>query len=96
MAETFRQQLLMHVCANQLVVALLLAGSVLALILDVAILVFVNEPGGAGATVGIMSLPGILFMIGWTSYALYRCRDDMPYGRSGPTLDADDGGPPSL
>ncbi|WP_459191524.1 hypothetical protein [Halosimplex sp. J119] len=95
MAETFREQLLVQACANQQVIVLLLAANVVALVLDIAILLFVNEPGSPGATVGLMSLPGIAFMIAWTSYALYRCRDGLPYGRSGPTLETDDG-PPSL
>lgn len=96
MAETFREQLLIQVASNQHVVAVLLAANVAALVVDLLILLFVNEPGSAGATVGIMSLPGILGMIAWTSYALYRCRDGMPYGRTGPVVETEDDGPPSL
>lgn len=91
--------MLLHVCANQQVVALLFAANVVALVLDVLILAFVNEPGGPGATVGLLSLPGILFMIVWTGYALHRCRDELPYGRTGPVVeDGDDSsdGPPRL
>lgn len=72
-----------RLCSHQPELVVIFSASWVGLALTGGSLLFLNL-SGTTEVVALMNVPGLVVMIAWTGYALYRCRDGMPYGRGDP------------
>jgi len=74
---------LARLCSKTAEITIIFSLSTVALVFTLAS-IFLFDLRGSSRVVAYLNVPGLLFMVAWTSYVLYLCRDDMPYGRGEP------------